>query len=168
MSRKRPWPSFSKSTLPPRTVVTYRSASPSLSMSANEAETPTLSGTATPADGGDVLESAAPGIPPELVAADLVDEVDVEQAVAIDVRNRHAVSMIVVRRLVRLSRVVDDPVLERDAALGQPVRELEIVERRDAVNGFDLCVPKPLEPRRVLQISRDEADRAVTGRKLGG
>ena len=49
MSLKRPLPSFSNSMLPPRTVVTYRSASPSLSMSPNEAETLILSGTPTPA-----------------------------------------------------------------------------------------------------------------------
>ena len=82
--------------------------------------------------GGDVLEPAAADILPELVAAHLVDEVDVGEAVAIDVRNRQAVAMIVVRRLVRLAGVVDDPVLERDAALGQPVGELKIVERREA------------------------------------
>ena len=118
--------------------------------------------------GGDVLESAAPDILRELVAPNLVDEVDVGQAVPIDVRNRYAVSMIVVSGLVRLSRVVHDPVLEGDAARVQSIRELKVVEHLDAVNGFDLCVPKPLEPRCVLQIRRDEADCGVTCRSLGG
>ena len=42
-----------------------------------------------------------------------------EQAVAVDVRHRDAVAVIVVRRLVGLARVVDDVVLEGDAALGE-------------------------------------------------
>src|SRR5262245_66578283 len=102
MSRKRPCPSFSKSMLPPRTVVTYRSGSPSLSMSANEAETETLPGTATPADA--VMFSNRP--PPrflQLVAANLVHEVDIKPAVAVHVRDRNAGSMIVMDRLVCLS-----------------------------------------------------------------
>ena len=45
--------------------------------------------------------------------------------------------MVVVRRLVGLAGVVDDAVLERDAALGEPVGELEVVERRDAGDGLD-------------------------------
>ncbi len=158
MSRKRPWPSFSKSMLPPRTVVTYRSASPSLSMSANEAETPTLSGDRHAGRRGDVLEPAAAGVLPELVAANLVDEVDVGQAVAVDVRDRHAVAMIVVRRLVRLAGIVDDSVLEGDAALGQAVRELEIVEHGECGHGLDLRVPNRLEPRCVLQVGRNDTD----------
>ena len=47
------------------------------------------------------------------------------------------------------------------------IRELEIVERCDALGGFDLCVPKLLEPRCVLEIIGDEADRGVTRRRLG-
>ena len=79
--------------------------------------------------GSDVLESAAAGIPPELVAADLVDEVDVRQPISIDIRYRQAVAMVVVRGLVRLARVVNDSMRERDAAVGAPIGELEIVER---------------------------------------
>ena len=118
--------------------------------------------------GGDVLELAAAGVLPELIAADLVDEVDVGEAVAVDVGDREAVAVIVVRRLVGLSGVVDDAVLEGDAALGEPVRELEVVKRGDALNGLDLRVPKLCEPRRVLQIVRDEADRGVARRELCG
>ena len=69
----------------------------------------------------DVLKLAAAGVLPQLVAADLVDEVDVGQAVAVDVRDRDAVAVVVVRRLVGLAGVVDDAVLEGDAALGQPI-----------------------------------------------
>ena len=67
----------------------------------------------------DVLEPAAAEIPPELVAADLVDEVDVESAVAVDVGDRDAVAVIVVRGLVGLPGVVDDAMPEGDAALGE-------------------------------------------------
>ena len=138
-------------------------------MSANDAETPTLSGDRHAGRGRDVLELAAAGILPELVAADLVDEVDVGEAVAIDVRDREAVAVIVVRRLVRLAGVVDDAVLERDAALGQPVRELEVVERRERRPTALTCAsPQLLEPRRVLQVVRDEADRRLTRRCLFG
>ena len=118
MSRKWPWPSFSNSTLPPRTVVTKRSWSPSLSMSANEADDADPAGHRDAGLRGDVLELAAAEVLPELVAADLVDEVDVGQAVAVDVRHRDAVAVIVVDRLVVLPGVVDDVVHEGDAALG--------------------------------------------------
>ena len=89
---------------------------------------------------GDVLELAAAQIPPELVAADLADEVDVGQAVAVDVGDRDAVAVIVVRRLVGLAGVVHDPVLERDAALGETVGELKVVERRDASHRLGLIL----------------------------
>ena len=71
-------------------------------MSANEAETPILPAHADARRRRDVLEPAAAQVPPELVAADLADEVDVRQAVAIDVGDRDAVAMVVVRRLVLL------------------------------------------------------------------
>ena len=70
----------------------------------------------------DVLEPAAAGVPPELVAADLVDEIDVGEAVAVDVGDGQAVAVIVVRRLVGLAGVGHDAVLERDAALGDADR----------------------------------------------
>ena len=56
MSRKRPRPSFSNSTLPPRTVVTNRSWSPSLSTSPNDAVTPMRSGKADARVARDVPE----------------------------------------------------------------------------------------------------------------
>ena len=90
-----------------------------------------------------------------MVAADLVDEVDVGEAVAIDVGDRQAVAVIVVRRLVRLAGVVDDAVPERDAALGEPVGELEIVERREAGRSLDLRITTLFEPRGVPEIVGD-------------
>ena len=49
-------------------------------MSANEAVTPIWSASADAGRARDVLELAAAEVLPELVAADLVDEVDVETA----------------------------------------------------------------------------------------
>ena len=110
---------------------------------------------------GDVLEPAAAGVPPELIAADLVDEIDVGSSVAVDVGDRQAVAVIVVSRLVGLSGVVDDAVPERDAACGQPVGELEVVERRDAGHRLDLRITQLLQPGRVLQIVGHIAHRQV-------
>ena len=107
----------------------------------------------------DVLELSATDVLPELVAADLVDEVDVSQAVPIDIGDGEAVAVIVVSRLVGLAGVVDNAVPERDAALRQAVGELEIVEGGDALSGLDLCVLKRDQPRRVLQVWRDQAYR---------
>ena len=69
--------------------------------------------------------------------------------------------MIVVDRLIRLSGVVDDAVLECDAALGQAIGELKIVERGQPRRRLDLRRGEPLEPRCVLEIGRDVADRNV-------
>jgi len=108
----------------------------------------------------DVLEPAAAEIPPQLIAADLTREIHVEEAVAVDVRDRDAVPVIVVDGLVRLARVGDDVVLERDAALGEAIGELEIVENRGGARGFGLLVREPLEPYgSVVQIGGDEAFR---------
>ena len=86
-------------------------------MSANDAVTLTRSGTATAAAAVMSSNFPPPTIPPELVAADLVDEIDVVEAVAVHVGNRQAVAVIVVGRLVGLAGVGDDAVLEGDAAL---------------------------------------------------
>ena len=84
----------------------------------------------------DVLEPAAAEVSPELVAAHLVDEVDVQPAVRVDVGHRQTVAVIVVNRFVGLAGVGDDAVLERDAAFDEAVGEPEIVERRQADAAF--------------------------------
>ena len=86
----------------------------------------------------DRREPAAAGVLPELVAADLVDEVDVGQAVAVDVGDREARAVVVVHGLVVFAGVLDDAVDEGDAALGQLVGELKVVERADAARALDL------------------------------
>ena len=128
-------------------------------MSANEAETLTLPATATPADAVMSSKLAAAEILPELVATDLADEVDVEEAVAVDVGHRDPGPVIVVRRLVGLPGVVHDAVLECDAALGQAIRELEIVEGGEPGRRFDLRGRLLLEPLGGLEIGRDVTDR---------
>ena len=55
-----------------------------------------------------VLEAAIPEVAPELVAAQLGGEVDVGQAVAVDIGHRDAVAVIVVHGLVDPARVLHD------------------------------------------------------------
>ena len=86
----------------------------------------------------DVLESTATDVLPKLVAANLADKVDVRQTISIDIRDRHAIAMIVVSRFVGLAGVVDDAVPERDAAPRQLVCELKVVKRADTGSRLDL------------------------------
>ena len=79
-------------------------------MSANDAATLIRSASPTPASLVMFLKRAAAEVLPQLVAADLVDEVDVVQPVAVDVRDGDAVTVIVVDRLVMLAGVFDDVV----------------------------------------------------------
>ncbi len=76
----------------------------------------------------DVPEPAVAEVLPELVAADLVDEVDVREAVPIHVGRRDPVAVVVVDGLVGLPRVVHDAVDEGDAAFLHLVGEVEVVE----------------------------------------
>jgi hypothetical protein len=86
----------------------------------------------------DVGEPSAAEILPELVAADLVDEVDVVEAVAVHVGNGEAGAVVVVRHPIVRDLVVDRAMDERDAALGDTVRELEVVEHVKLLRGFEL------------------------------
>ena len=65
-------------------------------MSANDAVTLIRPGSPTPASFGDVPELAAAHIFPQFVPAHLIHEVNVIQSVAIDVRYRDTVAVIVV------------------------------------------------------------------------
>jgi hypothetical protein len=73
-------------------------------------------------------ELALAEVLPELVVAELSDEVEVEQAVAVHVGHGEAVAVVVVDHLVLAPAVVHGFVAEGDAALGQAVGELEVVE----------------------------------------
>ena len=136
-------------------------------MSANEAETPTVPATATPAAA--VMSSklaAAERCFQSWFAAELVDEVDVGQPVAVHVGDRQAVAVVVVHRLVGDGRVIDDAVLEREAARRLPIAKLEVVERREAGNRLGLRRRELLQPRHVPQLVGDEAERALRRRGL--
>ncbi len=89
---------------------------------------------------GDVLEAAAAQIAPELVAAELADEIEVESAVAVDVGHRDAVAVVVVVRLVALRRVGGDLVLEGDPALRLPVAQRELVKDLELAERAELLL----------------------------
>ena len=99
----------------------------------------------TPASAVMSLNRPPPRFFQSCVAADLVDEVDVEQPVAVDVRHGDAVAVVVVDRLVVLAGVVDDVVDEGDAAFAGPVGELEVVEDSELVRGRHLRLLARLE-----------------------
>ena len=86
-------------------------------MSAKDADALMRPGPATPADAVMSSKRPPPRFSPQLIAARLTEEIDVEQTVAVDVRDGDAVSVVVVRRLVGAAGIVHDAVLERDAAL---------------------------------------------------
>jgi len=56
--------------------------------------------------------------------------------------------VVVVDFLVGLAGVVDDAVLERDAARGEPVRELEVVKCGGALGLLDFLLGARKQPRR--------------------
>src|ERR1044071_8669756 len=63
----------------------------------------------------DVLKFAFSQIAPELIAALLVHEVDIEKPVSVHVRDRHAGPMIVMRCLERLARIVHHIMLKSES-----------------------------------------------------
>ncbi len=118
--------------------------------------------------GRDVLEPAAAEVAPQLVAAGLRREVDIGEPVAVDVGDRDPVAVIVMRRLVALPGVVNDVVREGDAAVSEPVGELEVVENVLAGQRLDLRRAQRLEPPRIGEIRRDDAPRLARGRRGRG
>src|SRR5207237_9897123 len=81
-----------------------------------------------PGSGGDVHEATVADVLPQLVGAELRHEIEIGETVAVDIRGAHSAAVVVVRQLVGLARVVDDPVLERDAAGLSAIREPEVVQ----------------------------------------
>src|SRR5437763_731931 len=63
---------------------------------------------------GDVCEATAAEIAVQTVLANLVDEVEIEQSVAVDVGNRDRGTVVVVRRPIVLSEIDAAHVLESD------------------------------------------------------
>ncbi len=99
---------------------------------------------------GDVGELAAAQVLPQLVRAELGDEVEVGPAVAVDVGGGEAVAVVVVHRFVVAQGVVGREVLEGDAAGGQAVAELEV--------GVDLELPAALALGRGPKVEGLEVD----------
>ena len=98
---------------------------------------------------GDVVELAVAQISPELVATQLVHEVDIQAFVSIDVGDSDSVAVVVVHQFVGFARVVGDTVHERDAALEQAILEPEIVEDLEAAPRAELRLLPLTHPRRV-------------------
>ncbi len=83
-------------------------------------------GPSQPRSGGGIHEPTVTQVLPELVGAELRDEIEIGETIAIDVRGAQSASVVVVNELIVLARVVDDPVHERDAASLLPIRVLEV------------------------------------------
>ena len=82
----------------------------------------------------DVRKLPAAEILPELVAADLVGEVQVRPGVAVHVGHRHAVAVVVVHGLVEQPGVVHDAMHEGDAALPHAIGELKVVHDLELID----------------------------------
>ena len=113
---------------------------------------------------GDVREPAAAQVLPQLVAAELGDEVEVGEPVAIDVGRTQSRPVVVVDLLVELSGVVDDPVLESDAARLPPIREPEVVKRLRLCGQLGFLPGALEQPRR----RRYRGGRGTVGPARGG
>ena len=98
---------------------------------------------------GDVVELAVAEISPELVATQLIHEVNIQASVSIDVGDGEPVAVVVVHQFVRFARVVGDTVHEGDAALEQAILEPEIVDNLEAAPRAELRLLPLTHPRRV-------------------
>ena len=103
----------------------------------------------------DVLETTAAKVAVETVLADLVDEVQIEQPVAVDIRHRDRGAVIVVCRPVILSEIDAVDVLECDSRGADAVRELEAVRNDDRFLGGGLLSEPCRDPFRIPGVSRD-------------
>ena len=79
---------------------------------------------------GDVREPAIAYVLPQLVPAELGNEVEIGPPVAVDIGGGQPRAVIVVDFLVGFARVVDDPIHERDEARLASIDILEVVDRR--------------------------------------
>ena len=94
----------------------------------------------------------------EAVVAEVTEEVEVRTAVAVHVGGEHSVAMVVVHGLVRPAGVADDSMLERDAAVSDPIDESKIVVHVEAADGLQLRCPQIVEPAGVRQFRRRHDD----------
>jgi len=68
----------------------------------------------------------------------LIHEVNIVEAVAIDVGDRHGAAMVIMPHPHVLSDVVDRVIDERDAAFLELVSEMELVEHVELIHGLKL------------------------------
>ena len=115
---------------------------------------------------GDVLEGAVTPVAPELVAAELGDQIEVAATVTIDIGNRDAVAVIVVSGLEGLGVVLGHQVAKRDATLGSAIAETEIVEDPEAGPGGELGGSPPFESLDPDVLRRDPHRLSFIGRLL--
>src|ERR1700722_15208425 len=87
---------------------------------------------------GDVPELAGAQVLPQLTASDLIDEVDIVEAVAVDVSHSGAVSVVVVNGHVIPGRFLDCVLDESDSAFLYFVSELELIKHFELVRRLDL------------------------------
>src|SRR5213076_879774 len=97
---------------------------------------------------GDVREPAIAYVLPQLVPAELGDEVEIGPRVAVDIGGGEPGAVIVVDFLVRLAGVVDDPIHEGDAARLAAIDILEVVNCRRPCSQDGLLGAALAQPRR--------------------
>ena len=81
-----------------------------------------------------------PQVPPKLVTPELIDEINVEAAIAVHVSNGYARAMIVMDSFVIPGPVIDRPMFKAYAALLVLVREAEIVKNFPITCGLNLSL----------------------------
>jgi hypothetical protein len=88
--------------------------------------------------GRNVLEPPATQVSPQFAFAELVYEIEVYASIAVDVRRRQAVSMIIVDGLVVARSVIDRMVLKPQSTGVVPVGKREIMKSLPGLRGLSL------------------------------
>ena len=103
---------------------------------------------------GDVLKSAFPEIAPQLVPADLVYKIQIDQPVSIDIGGGQTVPVIVVVRHRSPGCIGNRPIHESNSARFNAVGEFKIVEDLQFVRCRQLGRAPRIEPGRVKHVGR--------------
>ena len=98
---------------------------------------------------GNIFKFAAAQIPPQLVVANLGDEIDVVEAVPIYIGNGYPIAVVVVIRPVVLTRIGRDLVAEADRTVFELVGEGKVAEYIELFNGLELSLSATFQPRRI-------------------
>ena len=98
-----------------------------------------------------VFKLPTPQIPPELARSELIDEVKVQPAIAIHVRRRQTVAVVVMNRLVVLGPVIHRAMFKANTALLPAIGEGEIVKGLPRLRRLNLLLLVLLQrPQRAL------------------